>query len=56
MCPVLPAHPFEIDQAQIRFVHQRRGLERVVFALATHVPTRQSVQLRVNERHQLIES
>ncbi len=27
-----------------------------MFALATHVPTREAVQLGVNERHQLIES
>ena len=40
MRPALPVDLGVIDQAQVSFVHQGRGLERVVAALASQVAAR----------------
>ena len=48
-------HAVLIDQAQISFVHQRSGLQRVALALVAHVGRGQAVQLIVNLRKHRIE-
>ena len=54
MDPVLPLHPFQIHEAQIGFVQQRRGLQGIAAFLAHHVLVSQPVQLPVDQRHQLV--
>jgi hypothetical protein len=53
--PVLPLHAALIDELQIRLVHQRRRLERMVGSLARKVPFGQRLQLPVDHRHHLVE-
>jgi hypothetical protein len=53
---ILPEHPVLIDQAEEGLVHQGRGLERVIGALAAKLAGGDRAQLRVDERHQLVES
>ena len=42
-----------IDQVQIRFMHERGGLESVILTFAPQVSARHSAQLVINEGHQL---
>jgi hypothetical protein len=49
MCPVLPLHPPYIDQPKVSFVHQGRGLNRVVRTLMVKVLSRDLVQFGVNK-------
>ena len=51
----MPLHLLQVDEAQVRLVDERRGLQRVVRALVCHVPPRQPLQLVVDQRHQLLE-
>jgi hypothetical protein len=46
---------FEIDETQIGFVDERGRLQRVVRPLARHLPSRQPLQLRVNDRQELLQ-
>jgi hypothetical protein len=55
MRPVLPLHVTLIDQLQIRLVHKRRGLQRVVRALAPEVPPGQRLQFGVDHGHHSVE-
>jgi len=52
---VLPLHTFVVDQSQVGFVHQRRGLQAVASSLAFQVVVRQTVELVVHDWGQLRE-
>ena len=52
---VLPLDSVHIDQTDVGFVDECRGLERVVGALASHVAPGQCVELLVDERNELVE-
>jgi hypothetical protein len=51
---VLPADVLRIHQAQVGFVHQRRGLQGVAVALATHLALRHAVQIAIDERRKAL--
>ena len=55
MGPVLPLHPVVVHQSHIGFIDQRGRLEAVAVALASHVPVRQAMELRIDDRRQLVE-
>jgi hypothetical protein len=55
MSPVLPLHSVVIHQAHVGFIDQRGRLEAVAGALTTHVAVRQAVELRIDDRRQLVE-
>jgi hypothetical protein len=55
MRPALPVHVGDVDQAQVRLVNERRGLEGMVRALVAHVAMRDALQFGVDERDQLLE-
>ena len=44
-----------IDQPQVNLVDEHRGLERVARTLTHHVAPRETAQLVVHERHELVE-
>ena len=46
---------FDLDQPQIRLVHERRGLQRMARTFTGHVSPREPTQLVVDQRHELIE-
>ena len=53
MPPRIPMlHAVNIDQAQVRLVHQGRGLQRLGAALLGHVRTGQLPQLLVDQRQE----
>ena len=52
MGAVLPVHALVIDQPQVGFVDQGRGLQAVAGALAPHVVVRQTTEFVVDDRHQ----
>ena len=52
MRAILPAHLSGVDQPHERFVDERRRLQRVAAALASHVAAGQPAQLRFDERQQ----
>ena len=51
MRAILPVH-IRVDQPQIGFMDQRRGLERMSLGLAPELSPRQPAQLRIDERNQ----
>ena len=55
MRSVLPLDSVHVNEPDVRFVDQRRGLERVVRSLAPHVALGQGVELLVDERNELVE-
>src|SRR6185295_4274721 len=55
MCPVLPADPPNVDQPQIRLVHERGGLEHMPGTLGPHFTTRQTSQLVLDQRQQSVQ-
>ena len=55
MRAVLPGGRCLIDQAQISLINQRRSLEDVTGAFAPHVLVRQSVQLVINQKRQVLQ-
>ena len=50
MRPVLPAHVALLDELEERLVDQRRGLQRVVLALAPQVAGGTTPQLGMHHR------
>ena len=50
---ILPLHARVVDQAQVRFVDEGRGLEAVPGALAPHVAAGEAVELGVHDGGQL---
>src|SRR5688572_13086606 len=52
MGAVLPVNALVIDQPQVGFVDQGRGLQAVAGALAPHVVVRQTTEFVVDDRHQ----
>jgi hypothetical protein len=54
MCAILPGHLLYIDEPQIRFVHQCRGLKGMARALVAHVVVGQAAQLVVEQRRQAV--
>jgi hypothetical protein len=50
MRPVLPVDPLDVDQAQVRLVHQRRRLKAVTDALSSHASPRDPVKLSFEHR------
>jgi hypothetical protein len=55
MGAIMPGDALRIDQAQIRFVDEGRCLETVSRPLARHAPSRNLVQLTLDERNQSAE-
>jgi len=55
LCPVLPANARLVHEPDVRFVDERRRLERVIRTLAAQPGPGQAVKLRVHDRHQLVE-
>jgi hypothetical protein len=53
MGTVLPLHALVVDQAHVRLVDQRGGLEAVAGAFAFHVAVCEATKLRVHDRRQL---
>src|SRR5262249_9465371 len=49
MRAVLPLHIPAINQMQVRFVDQRRGLQRVASAFALHITLGQMMQLAIDQ-------
>jgi hypothetical protein len=49
------AHAGTLDEAQIGFVDERGGLERVAGGFAPHMPPRQLTQIPVNQRYEPLE-
>lgn len=54
--PVLPLHPAHIDQPEVGFVDQGCGLNRVTGTLVVEMLTRDPVQFRPCEFHDLADS
>src|SRR5215213_5272985 len=52
MGAVLPVHALVIDQPQVGFVDESRGLQAMAGALAPHVVVRQTTEFVVDDRHQ----
>ena len=52
---ILPAHAFLIDQFEIGLVHEPRRLQRVTRPLVAEVPGGNAVQLRLDNREQILE-
>jgi hypothetical protein len=44
-----------LDQPQIRFIDQRRRLQRVPGAFASHIVSGQTMQFGMNQRDQLLQ-
>ena len=55
MRPVLPLDALDIEEAHIRLVDERRGLQGMLAAFAAHMTASDSPQLVVDERNELIE-
>ena len=55
MRAILPVQISLVNQAHVGFVDQRRGLQRVVRPLQSHVPVSQPVQFLMDERRQSVE-
>ena len=53
MRAVAPRHLL-INQLHIRFIHQRRSLQRMIVAFAAQIVMRQLVQFVIHQRHQFI--
>jgi hypothetical protein len=53
---ILPADLPGIRQANEGLIHQRRRLQRMATALPPHIGPGEAAQLRLHERHQLVES
>jgi hypothetical protein len=52
---VLPVDPLNLDEPQIGFVHEGRGLQRMTRPLMAHMPPREPAQLVVDQRHEPVE-
>jgi hypothetical protein len=50
-----PLHSVYIDKSEIRFVHQRRCLERMIRTFLAHVPSRKAVELLIDEWNEPVE-
>ena len=55
MRAVLPLHPLVVDQADVGFVDQRRGLEAVIGSLAPHIPVGEPAEFGVHDGCQRVE-
>ena len=55
MRPVVPTHLSDIDQPQIDFVDECRGLESVTGTFSGHVVPRRPVQFLVHQRHKFLQ-
>ena len=55
MCAVVPRHIFGMDEPQIRFVEQRRGMETVSSTLCCHAASRDLMKFPLYERNQSAE-
>ena len=55
MRAVVPRHVFGINEPQIRFVDQRRGLKAMPSTLSCHASSRELVKLPLYERNQSVE-
>ena len=55
MRAVLPIHTALIDEPQIRFVYESRGLQSMAYALFVKLSSRDQAQLRVHEWDELAE-
>jgi hypothetical protein len=55
MRAVLPRNIFGVDQTQVGFIDERRRLKAVPGTLSCHAPSRDLVELLLDERNQLVE-
>ena len=55
MGAVLPLHLPDVNQPEVRLVHQSGGLQGVAHAFVAHVPAGQAAKLPVDQGHQLLE-
>jgi hypothetical protein len=52
---VLPIHLLAVHEADVGFIDQSRGLQRVIRFLSGHIPARQPAQMLIDDRHELIQ-
>jgi hypothetical protein len=55
MHAIVPRHPAEPAQPQIRLVHQSRRLQRMPRPLRAEMPARDGPELRIYERQESLE-
>src|SRR5207253_6170003 len=55
VCSILPARIVLIDQLEVRFVNQRRGLQRVAWPLAIEKVVRQIARFYVDQRYERLQ-
>ena len=55
MRAIVPRHPAETAQPEIRLVHQRGRLQRMAGPLRAEMPGRDRAQLRVDQRQEPLE-
>ncbi len=52
---VLPVYGLLVDEPEIRFVHESRGLQCVIGAFSIQILLRKAPQFVVNDGHQFVE-
>ncbi len=55
MRTILPLHPLAVDQAQVGFMDQGRGLQAMSGSLAPHVMMREAAEFRIDDWDQVFE-
>ena len=55
MGPVLPVHVVDVDQTQVGFVNQGRGLEGAAGAFVLHAVARDAAEFGENARGELLQ-
>jgi hypothetical protein len=53
--PILELDAIDVDQPEVRLVHQRRRLQRMIRSLLAHVTLCQTMELVIDERHEPVE-
>ena len=53
---ILTVHILLLDQAQVGFMHQRRGLQQMIGAFASHVIRCEAAQFVIDQRHELLQA
>jgi len=52
---IFPMHMFLIDEANVSFINQGRGLERVPLSLSVHISAGHLMKFVIDQRVQLVE-
>src|SRR5262245_1355719 len=55
MCSILPINTLRLDQSDIGFIDQARGLQAIARALAKHVVAGHPLELSVHQWHEAVE-